>query len=173
MSPKLIGGSRLRVSVSVDAVGGRIAAGGIVSMPLESLTKTILPEGSDPTRLLGVKVVNKGAAGIDVTSAGIQLDVGLPDTVLPAWIFDGPWCRQAFPFRLEGRAREDWYVTAGTVRATVVELAKKTGRAPVRFRPFTDLGDDTWEVGTWRNAIELPIWKEGVAEDYLESLNSA
>lgn len=162
----------LRVSVSVDVVGGRIAGGGIVVMPLEGLMQVVLPEDSDPIRLLGVKVVNKGSAGIDVTSAGIEFDVGHPDEILLPWIFGGPWCRRGFPHRLQGRSTEQWYVDVDSVSATVIQIAKETQRAPVRFRPFAHLGDDTREVGPWCSPMLLPIWKEGMTEDQLRSLGS-
>ena len=48
------------MAVDVSVVGGRLAAGGIVSMSLGALSSVALPHGTDRTRLLGVKVVNKG-----------------------------------------------------------------------------------------------------------------
>lgn len=163
----------LRVAVTVDAVGGRIASGGLVVMPLEGLAHITLPDDADPTLLLGVKVVNKGSAAIDVTSAGIEIDVGHPDEILASWIFGGPWCKHGFPHRLEGRSMEHWYVDGATITATVTELAKDAPRAPVRFRPFVDLGDDTREEGEWRSALQLPIWKEGITEDRLRTMGWA
>ena len=125
----------LRVVVTVDVVGGRFASGGLVVMPLEGLAQITLPEDADPTLLLGVKVINKGSAGIDVTSAGIQIDVGHPDEILSSWIFGGPWCKHGFPHRLAGRSTEHWYVDGATITATITELARKAQRAPLRFRP--------------------------------------
>ncbi len=161
----------LRVAVTIDAVGGRIAGESILVMPLEGLTQTTVPDEADPTLLLGVKVVNKGSTGIDVTSAGIQIDVGHADGILSTWSFDGRWCRHSFPYRLEGRSTEHWYVDAATITATLALLAKKARRTPLRFRPFADLGDDTREEGEWRSAVHLPIWKEGMTEDRLQAMS--
>ncbi len=163
----------LRVAVAVDAVGGRVAAGGIVVMPLEGLAQVTLPSDADPTLLLGVKVVNRGSTGIDVTSAGIQIDIGHPDDILLPWIFGGRWCMHAFPYRLEGRSAENWYVDAATISATVTVLVESTQRTPIRFRPFADLGDDTRKEGEWRSALELPILKEGMTKGWLGTTGSA
>lgn len=162
----------LQVAIEVDAVGGRLGGGGIIVLPLEALPEVRLPENSDPTRLAGVKVVNKGSTGIDVTSAGFEFDVGHPDGVLSPWMLGGPWCKHGFPFRLEGRSTECWYVDSATITAAVSAFVKETHRIPVRFRPFARLGDDSGEAGEWRSVIELPIWKPGTTEDTLRAMSS-
>jgi hypothetical protein len=160
----------LTVAVAVDAVGGRIAGGGIIVVPLDGLAELTLRSDADTTRLVGVKVVNKSSAGIDVTSAGIELDAGHPDEILAPWIFGGRWCKHPFPHRLEGRSTEYWYVDAPTLAATVRALVERTHRVPLRFRPFVALGDDSRDVGVWRDAVQLPIWNDNVTATELRNI---
>lgn len=85
----------LQVVLAIDVVGGRPEAGGIVTMPLEGLRSI---EGlSSDVALIGVKVVNQGASGVDVAGAGFQLDVGLEGENVSSWTLGGEWCKHGFP----------------------------------------------------------------------------
>ena len=146
----------LQIAVDVSAAGGRAVHGRIMTMPLEGLTDITVERGEDVALLIGARVVNKGSADVDITSAGVEIDVGVPNGVYATWIFDGPWCTHAFPYRLLGRSTAYWYVDSDVARWTVRELANR-GKAARRFRSFADLGDNTRVTGDWVSASFLPV----------------
>jgi hypothetical protein len=149
----------LRVAVSLDLVAGRPEGTAIIVMPLEGIREITMPTSSK-TVLIGVKVVNKGSAAVDIAGAGVHVDFGASDGKFGSWIFGGPWCQHSFPYRHDGRSTEYWYVDEATIRLTFAELGKQYGIMPRRFRPFAHIGDDTTETGAWREVADLPFWSD-------------
>jgi hypothetical protein len=149
----------LRVAISLDVVGGRPEGGVVIVMPLEGV-RTISMESTSPTILVGVKVVNKGSAAVDITGAGWHIDFGAGDDKLGSWIFGSKWCQYSFPHRLEGRSTAYWYVEENAIRATFAKVGKQHRVMPRRVRPFAHIGDDTTEIGDWLDVTQLPFWRE-------------
>jgi hypothetical protein len=73
---------------------------------------------------------------------------------------------------LEGRSTEYWYVGIDSVAAVLRERAR-SGHIPTRFRCFADLGNESRVVGEWRSLRDLPVWRESVTNDFLQSLDRA
>jgi hypothetical protein len=96
-------------------------------------------------------VVNQGSTGIDVTAAGIEIDVGTPRGLSRRGSSADRGASTPSRTASTGRSTGYWYVDAAAVVASVTELAKQTHLAPVRFRPFAALVDDTCEAGEWRS----------------------
>ncbi len=164
----------MQVAVDVDAAGGQVVDGSVIAMPLEGLSQITIGGEANPRLLVGVKVMNKGAASTDVTSVGIDIDMGAPTDSYATWKIAGPWCEHPLPgYRLKGRSTEYWYVDSQSARAHIELLAKGARRVPKRFRPFADLGDDSRVEGEWRSTLLVPVWKPGTTEDDLDRLGMA
>jgi len=137
--------SILRPSVAVEAVGGQMVDGALISVPLPALSSIHIDDRATlGERVLSVQVTNSSAVGIDVTGSGLDVDLGDLSDAHVRWLLTGGSLNHAYPCRLDGRSTRQWHVPMESVRITLAGLPSVH-----RLRGFASLGDGSEVFGDW------------------------
>ncbi|MFF4298069.1 HNH endonuclease signature motif containing protein [Streptomyces vinaceus] len=149
-----------------EAVGVLRAGGEGVISKIENF-KDIKPVNADSVEAFpGVRISNVGVIAFTVDGVGFEFDLDGQ----PSVYFFPSMHRLSRPVkRVEPQANGVWTAEADSVQALVHEVIKK-GWMPVRFRAFGDLGSGSRVHGPWVSALHLPIWAEGVTQEWLDGM---
>jgi hypothetical protein len=145
-------------TATVQLLAGRGDPGGAVMAPLDVYRRTTFPDvPSIP--YLGVEV--RGHGQLRVRQAGLEFDFG---EVAPAIYLLPPEIQQ------RDDEHEVRLIDHDRLRASMLELGQVTGRLPLQFRGFVQLGDGRQVSGGWTQMLELPIWRDEITEEDLQRL---
>jgi hypothetical protein len=145
-------------TATVQVLAGRSNLGEMVMMPLDAYRRATFQDAPSMP-YLGVEVRDHDQ--LRVRQAGLEFDFG---EVAPAVYLLPP----AIQHRDDDH--EVRLIDHDRLRASMLELGKVTGRLPLQFRGFVQLGDGRQASGAWTPMLELPIWRDEITEEDLQRL---
>ncbi|GHG09975.1 HNH endonuclease signature motif containing protein [Streptomyces hydrogenans] len=156
-------------AAEVEAVGILRAGGQNVVSRIQGLAQLKPINAEVEARYLGVRVTNVGAIGFGVDGVGYEFDVR---GEAPLALNFPPWHVLHRPSRrLEPQENSVWIIDVDSLILGIEDMLPRTKPwVPVRFRATCHLGSGSSVPGSWISAVHLPIWKEHVTQDRLETL---
>ncbi|WP_143662033.1 hypothetical protein [Streptomyces glaucescens] len=151
------------VNLDVLTVGGRGVEGMHILMAPLSAAPSLVTDEDDGAAYIGVRTVNRGLMAVTIDASGIEFDLGLGHNAHPLYMFPEHLSRGSRHLsqgsvRLDGHSDIARFALPVHIAHCVLQIKERSGRLPVRFRPFARVASGEMVRGEWEQFDSLRLY---------------